>query len=171
MENLILFRGIERLLIVLGGIFALASAAYMLRLRSTGKTSLIFEQKEGASLSIQLLNASPAIFLALFGAAILAHAHLTTLKLTTDIGTLKQVAQLDKQLGQTNGKHSISLEYGETVNALRNFLEITSQYSKQNGPKDFDKLGTSAQGALSQLENLESQLDDLKQKLSRLEQE
>ncbi len=71
LENAVLFRGIERSLVVIGGIACIVVGAILYKWGVAGDASLKLEQDK---LKFQLLNASPGLFFGLFGVAVLLYS-------------------------------------------------------------------------------------------------
>lgn len=85
-QTLVMFRGIERLIILLGAISTIILGALVFRWGVSGKASLIAEAKE---FKFQLVNASPGILLALFGTVVLGYALYKNVSATSEASTIE----------------------------------------------------------------------------------
>jgi hypothetical protein len=80
LEQGLWMRGLERLLVVAGGITAIVVGALLYRWGVGGQASLSVEHDR---LKMQLLNASPGLFFGLFGSAILIWSLVSPLRYTS----------------------------------------------------------------------------------------
>jgi hypothetical protein len=110
LDSILLFRGIERMLVVLGGIASILVGAVLYKWGVAGEASLKLERDQ---VKFQLINASPGIFFALFGAAILVWSLVQPFSYKVASGPASH----------TSERGDVEIVYAQSVERLEGFLQ------------------------------------------------
>lgn len=129
--TLAIFRGLERLFVVLGAFGAIYLGAMLFKWGVSGQASIRVRHDESR---LQLENAAPGIFFCLFGAAVLCFALFNKLEMREGVvlfsghrGTLDDGSSSDGSLGY---------QYGAGVDEVRRFVVDVSKQSEDEMTKE-----------------------------------
>lgn len=112
LDSLVFFRGLERLMVVAGGIVSIVCGMFLFKWGVGGEAKLLVRHKETQA---QWVNATPGGIVILFGIAVLVVNTVWGLKI--DGKTMDE------------GEQALSIQYGKpddsSVRFLKNFLQAT----------------------------------------------
>ena len=138
-ENIILIRGIERIIIQFGGLLLIFLGVLLFKWGVSGNASLILEKK---GFKFQLLNGAPGLFFALFGLVILFTGISGKLIIENDLNSLVK-HQLALNQNQKEGSNIVSKFFysDDNKSELHNFLlELKSISVKEKKVEDLKRI-------------------------------